>query len=174
MDTLVRNFPAGSNSEPSTGRAGERIPLAMETGCDMKTTKIRDVTITTDDDTHVVRTLEKLDAVLDSVHQAGRPVWVELVVDDDPDAHPDDVVGLQIGLGAEYSTLAFYDDKPPHRYGSVGTLPMPDDAEVFVMAGVPTAMEPDSAVSLDEARQTAREFAASGRRPECVTWKSAV
>lgn len=136
-------------------------------------TKIRNVTITTDDDTHVVKTVDKLDGILDSVQKAGHPVWVELVVDDDPDAHPDDVVGLQLGLGAEYSTLAFYDDKPPHRFGSVGTLPMPDNAEVFVMGGTPTAMEPDSAVSIEDARRAAREFAATGGRPECVEWKPA-
>lgn len=136
-------------------------------------TKIRDVTIATDDDSQVVNTIGKLDAVLDSIQQGGRPVWVDLVIDDDPDAHPDDVTGLQLGLGADFSSLAFYDDQPPHRFGSVGTLPMPDHADVFIVAGTPTAMEPDSAVAVDEARQAAREFATTGRQPECVGWRPA-
>lgn len=139
----------------------------------MSKTKIRNVTITTDDDTYTVGSPEKFDAVLDSVRDAGRPTWVEVVVDDNPDAHPDDVVCLQIGLGADYSTVAFYDANPSRRYDSVGTLPMPNDDKEFVVAGTPTAMEPQSAIPVEDARRAAREFAATGRRPESLNWREA-
>lgn len=139
----------------------------------MSKTKIRNVTITTDDDTYTVGSPQEFDAILDSVRDSGRPTWVEVVVDDDPDAHPDDVVALHIGLGADYSTLAFYDDKPPHRYDSVGTVAMPDDDKEFVVGGTPTAMEPQSAIPVEDARRAAREFAATGRRPENVKWREA-
>lgn len=139
----------------------------------MSTTKTLRVSITSDDATHEVDSLRALDAVLDSIHEAGKPTWIEIVVDDDPTAGPDEIGGLHIGLGADYSTLAFYDTKPPYRRDSVGTLPMPANVEEFLVSGSPTAMEPDSAITVDAAREAAREFARTGKLPGCVKWRTA-
>lgn len=108
----------------------------------------------------------ELDELLDRVASLPRLTWVELV-------SADELATMNIGLGATFSSLTFYDDVDGSaKYRSVGTLDEPQEA-TFDYGGAPTTMGMGSAITVKEARAAASEFFATGRRPAQVAWERA-
>ncbi|WP_405056922.1 Imm1 family immunity protein [Kribbella sp. NBC_01505] len=109
-----------------------------------------------------VTSADDLVALLDKVSALKYPTWLEL-------SSPDDAI-LSIGLGAEFSTLRFYEDGLSGEiYHSSPTLAEPHVA-TFQMGEQPTHMDDGSAIGVEEARAAAIEFQRTGRRPEVVAW----
>ncbi|WP_405058613.1 Imm1 family immunity protein [Kribbella sp. NBC_01505] len=112
----------------------------------------------------------QLDALVDRAAAHGRPIWLELVIRGESDA-PFASTVMWIGLGASFSSLVFHEPgNDGERYDSAGTLDHPQDAE-FDYGTVPTSMSSGSAIEVEPAREAAREFLATGRRPTCVSWR---
>jgi hypothetical protein len=108
----------------------------------------------------------ELDALFDQIAVLPRPTWVELV-------SADELAVMNVGLGAEFSSLTLYDDVDGSaKYRSAGTLDCPQDA-TFDYGGVPTTMGRGSAITVKEALAAASEFLTTGRRPEVVAWEVA-
>jgi hypothetical protein len=81
-----------------------------------------------------------LDELLDRVASLPRPTWVGLV-------SADELATMNIGVGAAFSSLTFYDDVDGSaKYRSAGTLVEPQVA-TFDYDGVPTTMGKGSAIS---------------------------
>ncbi|MDX3002677.1 Imm1 family immunity protein [Kribbella solani] len=104
----------------------------------------------------------ELEELLDKVASLPLPTWLELAAP----AH--DV--LHIGLGRNYSALRFIERRDGgEAYHSTATLEAPDDGS-FQLGTVPTTMDPDSAISIAEARTAAAEFQRTGQRPTGIGW----
>lgn len=105
---------------------------------------------------------DELVALLDKVSALEDPTFLELSTSDD--------AILSIGLGAEFSTLRFYENRLAGEvYHSSPTLAEPHVA-TFLMGEQPTHMDDGSAISVEDARAAAIEFQKTGRRPEVVAW----
>ncbi|MFK4084638.1 Imm1 family immunity protein [Kribbella sp. NPDC020789] len=110
----------------------------------------------------VVNSEDELVALLDKVSRLKYPTWLELSTSDD--------AILSVGLGAEFSSLRFYEDRLNGEiYHSTPTLAEPHEAN-FQMGQQPTRMDAGSAISVEDARAAAVEFQRTGRRPEVVAW----
>jgi len=115
-----------------------------------------------DFETQQVTSAEELMALLDKVSALEYPTWLELSTPDD--------AGLLIGLGADFSTLRFFEPGLDGEvYHSTPTLADPREAN-FQMGKQPTRMDANSAISVEEARAAAIELQRTGRRPEIVAW----
>lgn len=121
-----------------------------------------------DQEPSFVRTADELDQLLNAVTEqaiaSGVPTFVEITSGDDRRT-------LDIGVGAEnHSTLIWYDDDAEEVLTSSGTLQAPDDAG-FDYGGTWTPVHHDAIIPIQDARQAAREFVATGNRPANIGWK---
>jgi hypothetical protein len=107
----------------------------------------------------------ELDELLDRVHadpaMRDAPPPVELVTADESRA-------LDVGLArADYSVVIWHDDDADELLASTGSLEIDADA-AFNFGGTWTHIPDRSAIPPELARQAAREFLTTGRRPSCV------
>jgi hypothetical protein len=115
-----------------------------------------------DFETEQVTLADELVALLDKVSALEYPTWLELSTSDD--------AILSIGLGAEFSSLRFYENRLEGEiYHSTPTLAEPREAN-FQMGEQPTRMDANSTISVEDARAAAIEFQRTGRRPEVIAW----
>jgi len=115
-----------------------------------------------------VSTVAELDELLDRLHfdpvLRDAPPLVELVT-------PDETRALDVGLARpDYSVLLWHDDDADEVLASKGTIGTNTDA-AFNFGGTWTHIPDRSAIPIELARQAAREFLTTGRRPTCVEWK---
>lgn len=122
------------------------------------------------EDPVTVSTVDELDAMLDRIVAVERyrrdPVMAEVTSVDEQRV-------LQIGLGyPTFSVLQWYDltVDGPEALVSEGTT----DASGFGgynYGGTWTEFDATTAVPVDVARDAVREFAETGSRPTCVSWR---
>ena len=123
-----------------------------------------------DADPVVVDSVADLDALLDRLagdeRRAEMPSLVEIVSDDE-------VRALDVGVGCSgFGVVVWHDDDDAadEVLASVGTVVVGEP--VFLdFGGTPTTMPRDAAIPVDVARQAAREFLVTGRRPTAVAWR---
>jgi len=115
-----------------------------------------------------VNTVEELDTVLDYIEQAG----VAQIVDISPaDDHQDVPYGLQIGIGPITRSFAVYIGHPAGALGYDPHLPPTHASIIFDYGGEPTPYDPNwLRLTPTQARQLAREYVRTGRRPTSVAW----
>ena len=105
-----------------------------------------------------------LDRILDAIaEQASEPLIVELV---SPNG-----ARLGVGLGPRGGVLSFNDSSDPPYFVSAGNLGSSTDEVVFYHQGHWTEFPGSALVTIDDARDAARAFIATGKRPENVPWE---
>ncbi|WP_405056925.1 Imm1 family immunity protein [Kribbella sp. NBC_01505] len=107
---------------------------------------------------------------MDFVNERRQPVWLELLGPSETD-EPFSSAALHIALGADYSSLVFYEaGGKGDRYDSAGNIVLPEN-EVFDDFGEAISIMPGSAIDTASAQHAASEFLETGARPTSVAWR---
>lgn len=107
---------------------------------------------------------DAVDGILDGIaDEANEPVIVELI---SPGG-----ARLGVGQGAEGSVLSFNESPDPPYFVSAGGLGSPNDEVVFYLHGRWSEFPASALVANEDAREAARRFIGTGRRPENVRWQ---
>lgn len=125
----------------------------IEWGRDPQTSRVHTTTVAGPDD---------LAVVLDDIEAVGVPTAVSIYRDDDDN-------GLQIGLGHPTHAWALIIE-PRGGYASEPDVPEPNTSVEYDYNGEPTTYRRQLRITPATARQLAREYVATGRRPTAVSW----
>jgi hypothetical protein len=107
---------------------------------------------------------DDLDRTLDAIaDQATEPVIIELISSTGE--------RLGVGLGAAGSVLSFTGTSDPPYFISTGNLGPQNDGVVFYLHGHWSEFPASALVTNQDAREAARRFVATGRRPDNVRWE---
>lgn len=123
-----------------------------------------------------VATVDEFDAVLDRIEglrdPGGLPFKVDISAEAAEDAWPPQ--GMQVGLGHPRRARLTWFGEPASGDGYEPDVPPGDGERIdFSYGGIPTEENPAGVrVTPQTAREAAREYIRTGRRPTCVSWNT--